>query len=143
VHLVTDGAGVPLAVEVAPGQRHDSKLFESTLESVDRRRTGLPWPEELSADRGYSFRRIRRWLRRRRIHEVIPYRRNQAGPTKESPRFRPAVYRRRNAVERCVGWLKECRRVATRFEKFAVNFLAMIQLAIIRKYLKILFSDSA
>jgi transposase len=34
-----------------------------------------------------------------------------------------------------IGWLKECRRVCTRYEKLAVNFLAMIQLAIIQRYL--------
>jgi transposase len=141
--LVTDGRGVPLAVEVAPGQRHDSRLFESTLDSVRRGPAGLPWPEQISADRGYSITRIRRWLRRRRIREVIPFRSAETASREGAPRFCPAVYRRRNAVERCIGWLKECRRVATRFEKFAVNFLAMIQLAIIRKYLKILFSDSA
>jgi transposase len=45
-------------------------------------------------------------------------------------------YRRRSVVECCVGWLKECRRVATRFEKLALNFLAMLKLAIIEQYLR-------
>lgn len=140
---MTDGRGVPLAVEVAPGQRHDSRLFESTLDSVRRGPAGLPWPDQISADRGYSIARIRRWLQRRNIRGVIPFRRTEAASREGAARFRPAVYRRRNAVERCIGWLKECLRVATRFEKFAVNFLAMLQLAIIRRYLRILFSDSA
>jgi transposase len=39
--------------------------------------------------------------------------------------------------------LKECRRVATRFEKLALNFLAMLKLAIIQRYLRIAFSDGA
>jgi transposase len=45
-------------------------------------------------------------------------------------------YRRRSVVECCVGWLKECRRIATRFEKLAVNFLAMLKLAMIEQYLR-------
>ncbi len=42
-------------------------------------------------------------------------------------------------VEQCVGWLKEYRRIGTRFEKLAVNFHAMLQLAITRRYLRLLF----
>ena len=41
------------------------------------------------------------------------------------------------------GWLKECRRVATRFEKLAVNFLAMIHVAFIERDLRVLFSNGA
>lgn len=44
--------------------------------------------------------------------------------------------RRRNAVERCVGWLKGCRSIATRHEKLAVNFGAMLKLAFLRQYLR-------
>lgn len=47
-------------------------------------------------------------------------------------------------MERCVGWLKECRRIATRFEKLALNYLAMLKLAMIQRYLQILhLSDKA
>ena len=55
---------------------------------------------------------------------------------------RPA-YRQRAVVEQCVGWMKESRRIGTRFEKLAVNFHGMLQLAMIRRYLKLLFSDRA
>ena len=53
------------------------------------------------------------------------------------------AYRRRHTVEQCVGWIKECRRIATRFEKLAVNFLAMIHLVFIERYLRLLFSNGA
>jgi transposase len=46
-------------------------------------------------------------------------------------------------VEQCVGWLKDRRRIGTPFEKLAVNFLGMLQLAMIRQYLKLLLSDKA
>jgi len=48
------------------------------------------------------------------------------------------AYRQRHVIECCIGWLKECRRIGTRFEKLALHFLAMIKLAIIRRYLRIL-----
>jgi transposase len=52
--------------------------------------------------------------------------------------FDKETYRRRSVIERCIGWLKESRRIGTRFEKLAVNFLAMIKLAIIRRYFRVL-----
>jgi transposase len=58
-------------------------------------------------------------------------------------RFDPEAYRRRNVMECCVGWLEECRRIATRFEKLAINFVAMIKLGMIQKYLRLAFSDRA
>jgi transposase len=42
-------------------------------------------------------------------------------------------------IERCVGWLKECRRVATRYEKLAVNYAAMLRLSMIERVLKMAF----
>jgi transposase len=47
-------------------------------------------------------------------------------------------YRRRNTVERCIGWLKCCRRIATRHEKLATTFLAMVKLAMIQRCLRLL-----
>ncbi len=48
------------------------------------------------------------------------------------------LYRDRNVIERCVGWLKECRSVATRYEKLAVNYLQLVKLAFIERYLRLL-----
>lgn len=95
------------------------------------------WPESLAGDKGYSYPRIRQWLADRAIGDVIAHRSDQRVPDEEND-FDRILYRRRNVVERCVGWLKECRRVGTRFEKLAVNFLAMLRLAIIERYLRLL-----
>jgi transposase len=70
---------------------------------------------------------------------VIPRRRPH--PHHRPRRGRPfgfdrAAYRRRNVIERCVGWLKENRRLATRYEKLAVSYLAVAHVAMIRLYLK-------
>jgi transposase len=45
-------------------------------------------------------------------------------------------------VEQCVGWLKENRAVGTRFDKLAVNYLATVQLAVIRRYLRELIAQA-
>ena len=76
---------------------------------------------------------------RRGIQAVIPTRKDQ----RRLPGFEKATYRRRNVVERCIGWLKESRRLATRFEKLAENFLAMVKLAMLERLLKTLLPVTA
>ena len=145
LHLVTDGGGIPLSVHVSAGQVHDSKLFEDALNAVripqpvGRPRTR---PGRVAGDKGYSYRWIRHWLRRHGIAAVIPRRSDQMAKLRRgSQSLDKEAYRRRSVIERCIGWLKECRRIGTRFEKFAVNFLAMIKVAILQRYLRIAFSD--
>ena len=75
-------------------------------------------PERLAADKGYSYPSVRAEVRRRVIAAVIPTRSNQW-----------VAYAGRNRVERCVNRLKQFRRVATRYEKRACNYLAMVKLA--------------
>jgi transposase len=97
-------------------------------------------PEAVAGDKGYSFETIRHWLHEHSIQAVIP-RRNNQHPDDGRHRFDRKLYRRRSVVEQAVGWLKECRRLGTRFEKLAVNFVAMIHLAFIERYLRVVFSD--
>jgi len=86
--------------------------------------------------------RIRRWLKRKGIKAVIPERKDETARNATKPGRKPVLdkelYRRRNVVERAIGWLKESRRVATRFEKLALNFLSMVKQAILRRYIKLL-----
>ena len=142
IHLVCDGKGLPMAVTVTAGQRHESTQFEAVMGQVRvPRPRGRPRrrPRRLAGDKGYSYPRIRRHLRRRGIKAVIPTRKDQ----KRLPGFDKATYRRRNVVERCIGWLKDRRRLATRFEKLAENFLAMVKLAMLERLLKALLPDTA
>src|SRR5207302_6337372 len=87
------------------------------------------WPRRVGADKGYSYPGIRVWLRRRHLGAVIPTRKDQ--PRDAS--FDRAAYRRRSRVEQVVGWYKECRALATRYEKLAVNYVALWMVAIIVK----------
>lgn len=99
-------------------------------------------PERLAGDKAYSMPRIRKWLRLHAIEAVIPQRSDQIAHQHGRPlAFDRETYRQRNVVERCVNWLKECRRIATRYEKLAVNFLAMLRLAMIQRYMKLALSD--
>jgi transposase len=92
----------------------------------------------LAGDKAYSYRPVFAYLRRRRIRPVIPPR-QRSNMGKGCPcAFDPDRYRQRNAIERCVGWLKGCRSIATRHEKLAVNFAAMLKLAFLRQYLRTL-----
>jgi transposase len=137
IHLVTDGRGLPLAAQVSAGQRHDSVFAEPVLQATRIRRANgrlRARPRCVAGDKGYSYGRIRRYLRRRGIRAVIPTRKDQP----RQRHFDKATYRRRNVVERCVGWLKESRAVATRFDKLAVNYLATVKLAMLQRYLRIL-----
>ena len=95
------------------------------------------WPKWLAGDKGYSYPRIRQWLHHHQIGAVIPRRVDQIARDGRVA-FDRDIYRRRNVVERCIGWLKEFRRIATRFDKLAISFLAMVKLAMILCYLRAL-----
>lgn len=142
---MTDANGLPLAAELTAGQAHESTQAESVIALAlaiqSRDGQDLRVPEKLLGDKGYSAQRVREWLRDCGIEPVIARKDNEI--ERETETFDTETYRKRNAVERCVGWLKECRRFGTRFEKLAVRFLAMVQLAIIRRYLRLRFSNSA
>jgi len=125
-HPVTDGRGLPLAIEVTPGPRHESVQVETVMDGIAMPQPlGRPreLPKRLAGDKDNSYPRIRRWLPAPRIKAVVPPRSNER---KGRGSFEELSYRRRSVIEQCVGWLKECRRIGTRFEKLAISFLAML-----------------
>jgi transposase len=85
----------------------------------------------MAGDKAYSSHEIRQQLRRAGTTPVIPKRRNQ----KRQGRFNRGLYRERNRVERLINRLKQYRRIATRYEKYAVNYLAMLMIGAIRLWL--------
>ena len=90
-------------------------------------------PDRRIADKGYSYPRCWRLLRQRGFPHTIPERRDQRARRAARPGrplgFEKAVYARRNVVERCNNRLKQWRGLATRYEKRAVNYRAMVVLA--------------
>jgi len=138
IHLLCDGQGPRLHFEVTPGQTHEAAAFDTLLEAADERMVegqGVPiaWPVALAADKGYRAHWIDEYLLDLGITPVIPSKEN------ENRGLRPVMfdkdkYRDRNIVERLIGWLKECRRVFSRFEKTAKKFAGMIKRACIQRY---------
>ena len=125
-----------MAILVSAGQTNERSVFEALMESgaVKRGRGPCPGrgrprirPERVVGDKGYSSKKIRAYLRKRGIGSVI------ARPSNEKRRgsFDKEAYRRRNVVERTINRLKQFRRVATRYEKRAVNYRAMLTIAAI------------
>ena len=85
----------------------------------------LPSARELIADRGYDSNRFRAALLERGIAPCIPSTRSRKAPLP----YDKALYRQRHRVENMIGRLKDWRRVATRYDKLARNFLAGVQIA--------------
>jgi transposase len=86
----------------------------------------------LLADRGYDADWIREFARQQGAWANIPPKRNR----KEPICFSPYLYRARNLIERFFNKIKQCRRVATRYDKLAANYLAFVKLASIRVWLR-------
>jgi len=126
---------------VTAGQVHESTALDTLLVQVDRdlfdsQGDPVPWPVALAGDKGYRADWIDEYLLDLEIQPVIPSKANEDRESRPVA-FEREQYRRRNIVERLIGWLKECRRVLTRFEKTAVNFVGMIKMAFIHRYLRL------
>ena len=112
--------------DVTAGEAHDNRLADKLL---SRLKSG----SMLLADRGYDADWIRALAARKGALANIPPRCNRSEPIC----FSPYLYRARNLVERFFNKIKHCRRVATRYDKLAANYLAFVQLASIRLWLRV------
>lgn len=130
-----EGGGKPITFILTPGQRHEAVVFEQLLRQGEVKRSGPGRPrlrpERIVGDKGYSSGSNRRFLRRRGIRGTIPRRSNE----RRRGKFDRNIYRERNRVERTINRLKQFRRVATRYEKRAENYLAMLTIAAILLWL--------
>ncbi|MFD1146003.1 transposase [Saccharothrix hoggarensis] len=104
--------------------------------STDRVRAARRPGPQVIADKGHSTKATRAHLRKRVIPATIPERRDQQADRKRKgraggrpPAFDRTAYKRRNVVERCFNRLKQFRAIATRFDKTAVSYRGMIDLA--------------
>ncbi|GFE12114.1 IS5 family transposase [Streptomyces glebosus] len=131
---------------VTGGQRGDAPQFTEVMDRihVPRPGTGRPRarPDHVIADRAYSSRQIRDYLRKRQIPHTIPEKRDQAGHRLRRgsaggrpPGFDREKYKARHKVECRIGLLKQARGVATRYDKLAVRYEATVQLTLLRQSL--------
>ncbi len=138
VHLSADRYCRPLSFLLTPGQAADSPHFIAVLAAIKvRLRLGRPRtrPGAVAADKAYSSRANRLYLRRRGIRAVIPEKKDQAANRKKrgSRGGRPvhhdaALYKERNTAERCINRMKEWRGLAFRFDKTPESYLAGLYL---------------
>jgi transposase len=126
IHVVVDGNGFPVQLGLTGGQVHDNRLCSVLLRQLPRR-------ARLLADRGYDADWIRAFVTERGAWANSPPKRNRKDPIC----FSPYLYRDRNLVERFFNKIKQCRRVATRYDKLAANYLAFVKLACIRLWLRV------
>jgi transposase len=121
-----EGNGKPITFVLTAGHRHEVVAFEQlmTQGAIRRKGGGRPRirPRRLCGDKGYSSGKVRTYLRQRGIRVTIPRKHNE----RRRGAFDRAIYRLRNRVERLINRLKQFRRIATRYEKKAENYLAML-----------------
>jgi transposase len=125
VHAVVDANGLPVRLGLSPGEAHDNRLCPVLL-------AGLLPKTMVLADRGYDADWIRALVNEQGVWANIPPKRNRRDPIC----FSPYLYRSRNLVERFFNKIKQCRRIATQYNKLAANYLAFIKLASIRIWLR-------
>ena len=117
------------------GQRHEQHALPPLLDrgAVPRPGRGRPRlrPDRVAGDKGYSSRTARGRLRQRGIGPVIP----RKATERRSGRFDREAYRERNRVERLINRLKQHRAIATRYEKLAVTYHALLTIACILLWL--------
>jgi len=128
--MICDANGVPLRFMLSPGQASDIAHAQPLLDQVripgkpGRPRKRSRW---LLADKGYDAEHLRHYCGRHRMQPVIPLRAMPRKPRPGLPRlFDRPKYRQRNIIERMSGWLKENRRIGTRYDKLAKSFAAMV-----------------
>ena len=141
IHLLCDGDGHPLHFHLTAGQAHESTALESLLEGADEHvRNGdggpIAWPVALGGDKAYRADWIDGYLLQLGIQPVIPSKENEDRSARPVE-FDCDLYQQRNIVERLIGWLKESRRVFSRFEKTAKNFGGFLKMAFIHRYLRL------
>jgi transposase len=122
-HLITDSAGVPLAISLTGGNRNDITELLPLIDGIGpvNGKVGRPRKraDRLLADRGYDYDKYRRELRRRGVKPIIARRNTEHGS---------GLGKERWVVERTFAWLHNFRRLRTRYERRAELHLAFMQL---------------
>ena len=121
VHAAVDAKGRPLRLAISGGQLHDSQMMEVFLN----------WqkpPLAIVADKAYGSAKIRQQVADEAALCVVPSKSNARHPIAHDKN----LYAMRNIVERFFCKMKDMRRLATRFEKYATSFMAMLHIFAIR-----------
>ena len=120
------GNGLPVQIELSVGQANDAPMAELLLNDLPKGATVL-------ADRAYDADWIRDIIDDQECHACIPPRSNRVDEFLYSKR----IYKKRNLIERFFNRIKQFRRIATRYDRLAENYRAMIKIASIRLWLRL------
>ena len=123
-NALVDALRSPVELMLTPGQAHDLVCAEPLIENVE--------PDALLGDKAFDSDSFIGTLNQREITPVIPPKANRK--IKRDCDF--ALYCERNLVERFFNKIKHFRAIATRYDKLAANYLAFVQLASIRLWLR-------
>jgi transposase len=125
IHALVDAQGLPIALKLTQGQAHDGRSAADMLD-------GIGQDQVLLADTAYDSDALRNSLAERGAWANIKPMPNRVN----IPAFSPFLYRYRNLVERFFNKLKHFRAIATRYEKYAENYLALVKLASARIWMR-------
>jgi transposase len=125
IHALVDANGLPVVLKLTEGQAHDGKSAQDMMGTLGK-------GQILMADRAYDSDALRTTMADRGAWANIRPMPNRVNV----PAFSPYLYRHRNQVERFFNKLKHFRAIATRYEKHAANFMALIKLAATRIWLR-------
>ena len=117
VHIACEGLGLPVRFLLTGGEVHDVTQASALME-------GIP-AEQVIADKGYDSDAVVARIEEQGGTAIIPSKSNRKKPR---PLDR-TTYQERNRIERLINRLKQCRRIATRYDKTSRNFLAFLYLA--------------
>lgn len=120
---ISDRSGLPIAVGIESGQRNEQKLVVSTL----AKRFLKKLPKRLIGDRAYDSDPLDAELKAMGIEMISPHHPRRKRKTQDGRPLRR--YKRRWKIERLFAWLFRSRRIVTRYEYKAENFLGFVQLA--------------
>ena len=125
IHALVDANGLPIALKLTAGQAHDGRSAQDMLTTVGA-------GDILLADRAYDSDALRTEMAARGAWANI----KPMPGRKRKPAFSAFLYRYRNLVERFFNKLKQFRAIATRYDKRDENFLASVQLASMRIWMR-------
>lgn len=122
LHAIVTPSSLPISVSISPGNHHEASKLIPMVEEMPIRR-----PKRIHADTNYDTPLVRYYLSRRHVRANIPSR------SRKRPRFfdREALRKTRYTVERFFSWIKEFRRIDTRYDRQASAFTGFIHIGCI------------
>jgi transposase len=115
IHAIADAKGRLLSILLTGGEAHDCPPASRLI-----RRTKAA--KKLLGDKAYDSAELRQWMKRRGTKAVVPNRSNRKQPFS----FDKKAYKQRHRIENAFCRLKDFRRIATRYDRLARNFLASV-----------------